>query len=182
MEHIVDTIIPFSSLKSGVYHYDFTLDDSFFSDYKNEKIQGGNVVFNVKLDRKERTLMFFFTYSGTVHTQCDRCLGELDWPIEGSQTLCVKFSDTEQSDDEEVVILPEKATQIDLAQWLYEYVAVAMPIQVLHPDDPSGAPTCDPEMMQFLSNEDDTTSSHDTDPDPRWAALEALKQDASQTN
>ena len=30
MECNVDTEIQFSGLKSGIYHYDYTLDDSFF--------------------------------------------------------------------------------------------------------------------------------------------------------
>lgn len=177
MEHNVDTIIQFSSLKPGVYHYDFTLDDAFFSEYKNEKILGGKVVFNVKLDRKERMMMLFFDYSGTVQTQCDRCLGEMEWPLHGEQVLCVKFSDTERSDDEEVVILPEKESQIDLAQWMYEYVAVAIPIQTLHPDAPDGTPTCDPEMLKFL-NGNDNSPAEQTATDPRWAALQALKEGA----
>jgi len=177
MERSVDTEIQFSGLKSGVYHYDFTLSDGFFSDYKNEKILGGNVVFNVKLEKKERLLTFFFTYSGTVRTTCDRCLEEMDWPVEGEQTLFVKFSDTEHSDDEDVVILPEKAFKIDLAQWMYEYVAVALPIQCTHPDDANGEPTCDPEMLKYISaqDEDGEEGQHEGETDPRWEALRQLK-------
>ena len=177
MEHNDDTTIQFSGLKPGVYHYDFALDDSFFSTYKNEKILGGKVVFDVKMEKKERLIMFFFDYSGEVRTTCDRCLDELTMPIAGSESLCVKFSDTEQSDDEDVVFLPEKAHSIDLAQWMYEYVAVAMPIQCVHPDDAEGNPTCDPEMMQYLT-EDATPDNpeEERETDPRWDVLKTLKK------
>ena len=173
MEHYADTEIQFSGLKSGVYNYDYTLGDSFFSEYKNEKILGGEVVFRVKLEKKERLMMFFFTYSGKVRTVCDRCLEEMDWPVEGEQTLCVKISDTEESDDEDVVILPEKEFKIDLAQWMYEYVVIAMPIQCIHPDDEEGNPTCNPEMMKFLSQEHQE-ESESGETDPRWDALKEL--------
>ena len=186
MECNVDTEIQFSGLKSGIYQFDYTLDDSFFSDFKNEKILGGKVFFDVKLEKKERLMLFFFAYSGKVRTTCDRCLDEIEWPIEGKETLCVKLSDTETSDDENVVILPESAFKIDLAQWMYEFVAVSMPIRCVHPDDADGNPTCDPEMMKYLSDEDwneeeeeengDDNENGDTEIDPRWSALLKLKK------
>ena len=176
MERNVDTIIKFSGLKSGTYQYDFTLDNSFFSDYKNEKILDANVVFDVKLEKKERMMMFYFAYSGTLTTTCDRCLGEMTLPIEGTQRLCVKFGDNEQCDNEDVVILPESEYKIDLAQWMYEYVAVSIPLQCVHPDDEEGNPTCDPEMMKYISEEEgeQQQTSEDTI-DPRWEALKNLK-------
>ena len=173
MEHNVDTEIQFSGLKSGTYSYDFTLDNSFFSDYKNEKILGGKVLFNVRLEKKERLMMFFFTWSGSVLTTCDRCLQEMQWPVEGEESLCVKFSDDETSDDENVVFLPEKECKIDLAQWMYEYVAVQMPIQCIHPDDEDGQPTCDPEMMAYINASEPAEEASD-EIDPRWEALREL--------
>ena len=179
MEHKVDTTIQFSGLKSGVYHYDYTLDDSFFSDYKNEKILSAKVVFDVKMEKSERMLVFHFTFSGEVRTTCDRCLGEMPWPVEGEQTLYVKFSDTEQSDDEDVAILPESAYKIDLAQWMYEYVAIEMPIQCVHPDDENGEPTCDPEMLKYLTEEQEESGHEESETtnDPRWDALKKLKSE-----
>ena len=181
MECNVDTEIQFSGLKSGIYHYEYTLDDSFFSEYKNEKILGGKVFFDVKLEKKERLMLFYFSYSGEVRTTCDRCLDEMEWPVEGEETLCVKLSDTETSDDEDVVILPESAYKIDLAQWMYEYVAVSMPIQCMHPDDADGNSTCNPEMMQYISEEtdaleDEGAPAESDEIDPRWEALLKLKK------
>lgn len=175
MGQSVDTTIQFSGLKPGIYTYTYTLDDGFFSEYKNEKILGGNVVFDVKLERKERMMLFHFDYTGMVLTTCDRCLGELEWPVEGEQTLCVKVSDTEESDDENVVILPEKAYEIDLSQWMYEYVAVSMPIQCIHPDDENGETTCDPEMTQYLRAAGTDEREHEPETDPRWDALKQLR-------
>lgn len=175
MTHKTDTEIKFSGLKSGVYTFNFILDDAFFLEWKNEKIQGGNVAFDVRLERNERFMMFFFTFSGVVKTTCDRCLGEMTLPVEGEQELCVKFSDTEHSDDENVVFLPEKESTINLAQWMYEYVAVSIPIQCIHPDDENGNTTCDPEMMKYMTTE--VQENEEQVVDPRWAALKALKEE-----
>ena len=88
------------------------------------------------------------------------------------------MGDTETSDDEDVVILPESAYKIDLAQWMYEYVAVSMPIQCMHPDDADGNSTCNPEMMQYISEEteDEGAPAENEEIDPRWEALLKLKK------
>ena len=160
MEQSVDTTIQFSGLKSGVYHYDYTLDNSFFSEYKNEKILDANVVFDVKLEKSERMMMFYFAYSGEVTTMCDRCLGEMQLPIEGEQTLCVKFSDNEQSDNEDVIILHENELLILFAGTL-----------------DLGLGTCDPEMLKYISEESngEPTPTDEEAIDPRWEALKQLK-------
>ena len=175
MNRYRDAEIQFSGLKSGSYDYHFTLEKAFFECFETEILTDGRVDFEVKLEKSERMLMFHFTFSGQVQTQCDRCLGELDVPVSGSQTLCVKFSDTETSEDVDVVFLPEGAYQIDLAQWMYEYVAVSMPMQHVHPEG-----QCDEEMLQYITEaheEDDETEVRELgegETDPRWAALKNL--------
>lgn len=172
MKPKVDTIIQFSGLKPGRYEYDYTLDNAFFEEFENEELREGNINFEVILERKERMLMLTFSFEGIVKSICDRCLGELDVPVEGKETLCVKFSDTETSDSEDVVILPEKAYQIDLAQWMYEYVAVSMPMHKVHPEG-----ECDAEMLKYIKEEcveELESEGNGSEIDPRWSALKEL--------
>lgn len=175
MEPKVDTIIQFSGLKCATYTFKYELGKDFLEPFKNENLSDCKVFFEVKLEKKERLLMFYFTFEGEVMTVCDRCLGEMSVPVSGNNTLCVKFSDTEVSDDEDVVFLPEKECKIDLAQWMYEYIAVAMPLQCVHADDEDGNPTCDPEMMKYITTESETEQNAEEEIDPRWAVLKNLK-------
>lgn len=176
----IDTTIQFSGLKSGKYEYNYALDSSFFLQFENEELRDGNVDFAVNLERNERLLLINFTFHGIVKSTCDRCLGEIEIPVEGEQTLYVKFSDTETTEDENVVFLPEDAYQIDLAQWMYEYVAVSLPMQKIHPEG-----MCDPEMLKYITGESgDEAAEDDSDEvvktlpdgetDPRWNALKQL--------
>ncbi len=168
MGRIDDRKIHFTSLKSGVYTYSYQLDNTFFEDFKNEEIKGGKVNFDVKMERREHILLFTFSFKGQVNTLCDRCLGEMSVDIEGEEQLNVRFSDTEQSEDEETVILPESADEIDLTPWLYEYVAVRIPLQHMHPEG-----ECDPEVTKYIT--DDMSERDDDYIDPRWEALKELK-------
>jgi hypothetical protein len=104
-----DMIIRFSGLKPGVYNYGFDLADEFFEEYENDEIAGGKVKIDVVMERMEHMLMFTFRLNGEVTTFCDRCLGKMNVPVDGEEHLCVRFSDTETTDDENVVILPENA-------------------------------------------------------------------------
>ena len=172
MKPKVDTVVQFSGLKPGKYEYDYTLDSAFFEEFENDELREGSVDFRVILDKKERMLMFTFSFKGTVKSICDRCLGELDVPVEGESALCVKFSDTETSDNEDVVILPETAYKIDLAQWMYEYVVVSLPMQKVHPEG-----ECDAEMLKYITEgreEETEPAEGDGETDPRWSALKDL--------
>ena len=179
MKPKIDTIVQFSNLKPGKYTYAYTLDNTFFEGFENEELREGKVDFEVILERRERMLVFDFRFKGEVYTTCDRCLGEMVLPVEGEERLCVKFSDTDTSEDENVTYLPEGAYQIDLGQWMYEYVAVRVPIQKVHPEG-----QCNPEMLQYLSEEESPERASteeevvkelsEGESDPRWDALKQL--------
>ena len=168
MSRNVDTTVRFSGLKSGRYTYSFDLKKDFFDSFENEEICDAEVHFEAVLEKTERVMMFDFDLKGEVTTVCDRCLGELKIPIEGHESLNVRLSDTEKSDDENVAILPEGAFEIDLAQWLYEYVAVRIPMQHIHPDG-----ECDSTVTRYIADDESLKASDSID--PRWAALNELK-------
>lgn len=164
-----DMTIQFSGLKPGKYTYEYALNKSFFDEFENEEIEDINIKFAVEMERMEHMLMFDFKFEGELTTRCDRCLGGMTIPISGEEHMNVRFSDTEVCDDEDVVVLPESAFEIDLAQWLYEYVAVRIPMQHLHPEG-----ECDPEMVKYIVSDEEMVKNVD-DVDPRWEALRNLK-------
>lgn len=184
------TEIEFSGLKPGIYDFDFELDKSFFEPYSNEKLSNGDVNFHVKMEKTEHLMTLSLSFSGTVETICDRCLAPLTIPIEGEETMNVKFSDTAVSESYDEIVLPTNAYKVDLAQQFYEMAIVSMPLQCVHPDDEDGNPTCDPTMLQYISgstdaggNEEDDNvprdegaDKDDSEIDPRWEALKALRE------
>ena len=179
MKPKTDTVVQFSGLKPGRYTYSYALDNSFFEGFENEELREGKVDFEVILERRERMLVFDFRFHGEIYTVCDRCLGAMVLPVAGEEQLCVKFSDTDTSEDEDVTYLPESAYQIDLAQWMYEYVAVRVPMQKVHPEG-----RCNPEMLKYLSDEASPEAAGteaevvgelgEGESDPRWDALKLL--------
>jgi len=72
-------------------------------------------------------------------------------------------------ESEDVVVIPETEYQFDLSSYIYEFIHLALPARLLHPDDENGNSTCDPDMLLRL----DTLRTPDT-VDPRWEALRKL--------
>ena len=161
-----DRIVRFSGVKPGTYDYTIVLGDDFFGEFENEEIEGGKVVFEVRMRRSERVTMLEFAFGGTLRMRCDRCLGDMELKVEGEESLNIRFSDTEQSEDENTVVLPEDAHELDLSPWLYEFVAVRIPMQHTHPEG-----ECDPATVSLFSD----GSRSDGECDPRWEALKELK-------
>ena len=169
-----DTTVRFSGLKSGRYSYRFELGKDFFDRFENEEIRDGKVEIDAVLEKTERVMVMKFTLRGEVTTLCDRCLGEMRVPIEGEESLNIRLSDDEESDDENVAILPEGAFEIDLAQWLYEYVAVRIPMQHIHAEG-----ECDEATVSYRKSEEELQGEREAnrEADPRWAALKELKDE-----
>jgi uncharacterized metal-binding protein YceD (DUF177 family) len=75
-------------------------------------------------------------------------------------------------ESEDVIVIPETEYQFNLAPYIYEFIHLALPAQIIHPDDEYGDSTCDPEMLRILN-----TLAPSESVDPRWEALKKLNTD-----
>lgn len=172
--------------------YEYNIGDDFFAAIDG-LIQRGDVCCKVECLSAGSIVKFRVHSVGKVIVPCDRCLSDLDVRIETTDELNVKLG-TEYSDDGECVVVPEADGYIDLSQFIYEFIALSMPITCCH--EPG---KCDDAMMRELSkyqstrsgNEDDEAADSETeeeqDPsvsdgedsvepvDSRWAVLKQLK-------
>ena len=74
-------------------------------------------------------------------------------------------------DDPDIITIHAEEPVLDLKQYFYEYILLALPIQRIHPDDSEGNSTCDPHMLEKLQEH----IVNDIDEkDPRWDELKKL--------
>ena len=78
---------------------------------------------------------------------CDRCLEEFMMPVGYTGTLAVRYSETEQESDGEVMWIGPSETEIDLSQYIYESICLNLPYQRVHPVGSNGKSGCDPDML-----------------------------------
>ncbi|MDR1896917.1 MAG: DUF177 domain-containing protein [Prevotellaceae bacterium] len=99
-------------------------------------------------------------FSGKITVPCDRCLEELEVRIKGKNFLSARFGEEPESDEneenlEDIIYLNPEDEEIDLTNYVYESVCLALPIQRVHANDKNGASLCNPEMLKYISNSKD---------------------------
>jgi uncharacterized metal-binding protein YceD (DUF177 family) len=162
-------IIPFSGLKVGNHNFTFEIDDKFFEHFEYSEIKKGKLHINCLLEKQLRMMVLYFDIAGTVRVPCDRCAEEFDQAVEGSFKLIVKFGLDHTEEAEDILVITEKEHELDISQFLYEYVHLLLPIKKVHGTDETGNSLCNPEVIRYIKE----TEDHPVD--PRWEVLKKLK-------
>jgi uncharacterized protein len=175
--------IAFKGLKDGEHVFEYKLKDAFFELFEQSQVETGDLLATVTLIKSSRMLEFRFSIEGEVGTVCDRCLADVNVPIDYEGTLYVNFGDEYAEPTEEIVVIPHEAHTFNIASFLYEFIVVSVPIRHIHPDNEDGTPGCDPEMLVRLeeymvhddiSAPDEEEIEDEESIDPRWDELKKL--------
>lgn len=163
--------IDLNELKDGLTSLQFNLDDAWFQSLDEADIKRGSVSVSVNVRRTENCFELSFHTEGTVNIPCDICLDDMEQPINCDNRLVAKFGE-EYSEDDDLVTVPESDGVLDVAWFIYEFIALNIPIKHVH------APgKCNPAMIKALQEHSATRSSDEDSEaiDPRWSGLEKLK-------
>jgi len=150
------------------------IDNNFFALIDAPEVQKGKATVQVTVTKKTGTFLLDFDIHGHVIVTCDRCLDEMEQPIDTTGTLSVKLGN-DFGEEGDTVIVPERDGFINVAWYIYEFVALAIPLKHVH------APgKCNREMMDKLrkhtSKEEggEALGGDPTETDPRWDALKEI--------
>jgi uncharacterized metal-binding protein YceD (DUF177 family) len=158
--------VPIYGMKEGVYEYGFTAGMEFFEYFGNPDLTTGSLEILLKVVRRSQFLEFHFEVRGTLRVVCDRCLEEFDYPVESSELLYLRFGEGYEEVDDNVLVIPKEESKFNIAQHVYEYAMLSLPLQKTHPDG-----RCNPEMLKKL---EDHRRLKPEETDPRWDILKKL--------
>ena len=161
--------LPILGLKYGIHQYQFLIEDTFFKEFDDAFVNQGNINMDVTLDKRNDMLIFHFVFSGTIVTDCDRCLAMINLPIKGDYQLIVKYSIELKEDDGDVVFIDPATTEFSIAQYAYEFIALSVPILRQYDCNKDQNPPCDFEMLNRLVQEVKIEDSN-----PAWDILKNL--------
>lgn len=182
--------IPLRGLSEGKHEFKYDLDKSFFAliDDGTAEIKRGDLKVVVALKKTSATFELNFDIAGTVQVPCDRCLDDINMEVDTKNKLIVKFGAEYSEESDEIVIIPEADGEINIAWFLYEFIALSLPTKKVHPPG-----TCNKAMSSKLNkhrvkssddeseeNADDDVSMDDEDSsfsDPRWDSLKDVSVD-----
>lgn len=163
--------IDLKELKEGLTSLEFSLGDAWFQSLDEADIKRGSVDVSINVRRTENYFELSFHTEGIVNVPCDICLDDMEQPINCDNRLVAKFGE-EYSEDDDLVTVAENEGILDVAWFIYEFIALNIPIKHVH------APgKCNPAMIKALEEHSATRSSDEGEEaiDPRWSGLEKLK-------
>jgi uncharacterized metal-binding protein YceD (DUF177 family) len=163
--------IPISGLKEGRQTFDFKINKAFFEQFEESDVKEGELCITVEADKRSSHAELNIRISGTVTIACDRCLGLFPWQLDCENRLLVKFGKFFDESDPEITTVPADENELDMSQYFYEYVLLALPIKRIHPDDSKGSSACDPVMIKKLKEH---VVIEEEKKDPRWEELKKL--------
>ncbi len=179
------------NLKNKEYQYSFLIENDFFAQFEASLIEEANVEVMLTMNKSETMVQLFFHFVGTVQLVCDRSLEIFDYPLNFEEKMIFKYGEEEEVISEELEVISRNRTFIDLSQYFYEFINLAIPMKRLHPkflseqgeeDDDSDdnllmVYQCGGENEEEENAEDSNDAQGDPQiGDPRWEALKKLKK------
>ena len=177
MNKLNEYLIQFVGLKLGKHQFDYQIDNSFFEHFEYEDFSNASIHVEVVLEKKSTLLELTIKHKGTVYVPCDLTGEFFNLSIKSKIKLIVKFGDTFNNDNEELLILPYGEYEINIAQYIYESIILSVPAKRVHPGIKDGSLQSKTlEILEKLAPKEAKTAEIKNN-DPRWDDLKKLLTD-----
>lgn len=170
--------IAFAGLKDGKHEFTYDIDNAFFEKFDFNDFNSSSVTITISMDKRPTIMDLDFIANGSVNVQCDVTNEPFDLPIDAQMDLVVKFGSTFNDENEELLILPHGEYELNVAQYIYEMLVLAVPVKKVHPGIEDGTLQSDiVAKLEELKPKADFLKTQNEQIDPRWDALKKLKTD-----
>lgn len=119
-------------MKETNAHYEFLLDNDFFTAIDSPELQKGKVYVVLDVKKSAQAFELNFRTEGVVVVLCDRCLDEMDQEVTSKDKIFVKFGAAYADEGDNLIIVPEEEGDINVAWIMYEFIALAIPMKHVH--------------------------------------------------
>jgi len=186
LEKLAQMKLSIASLPFGSQQFDYHVDGKFFNEIEVSEVRSGSVDVAISVTHTQEGIYDLdFVCNGVITIPCDRCLDDMELPVDATYHLTVKIGDTLDDSLDNVLVIPSSWRTLDLEPIVRDTVLLTIPMMHVHSPG-----ECNEEMLGRLeqhsargynSDEDfdeppHSESSADSDIDPRWAALRQLKE------
>lgn len=174
-----DYDIAFVGLRPGVHEYEYAITDKFFEAYQEQDFKNCNAQIKLTLDKKNGFMLLKFEIGGNLEVTCDRC-GSLNLPLQlwDEFNIVVKLVDdpevmNEQEEDPDVYYISRGESHLHIADWIYEFINLSIPMQKMCDEAEMGSSFCNKEALDILKKMDHEPEQQEN---PIWKDLEKLKK------
>ena len=170
--------IQFVGIKLGSHQYEYKIEQTFFELFEFEEYNSVDVKIKLQLEKKTTLLELQFLAEGFVNVNCDVTNKPYNQAIQSEFSLVVKFGHEYNDDNESILVIPHGAYEVNVAQYIYELIVLAVPQKRIHPGVEDGSLDSDilKTLEKFSPKGSKANNSH-KDTDPRWDSLKKLLTD-----
>jgi len=161
-------VLPISGLLDGAHYFLFQVDDRFFSHFEKSLITAGAFEVKLEFDKRPDLAILHFDFQGHITVNCDRCLELIQIPVSGRNELLIKFG-RQAEEEEEIIYLPWKVENLNVAKYIYEFITLAMPLIKKYDCEMDPHAHCNEEVLKYLRLPD-----IENDKDSVWSDLKKL--------
>ncbi len=181
--------LPLKSLTEGTHEFDYRLDKQFFVNMDYADVRDANLDVHLTVNYHRDIYALTFHITGTVTLLCDRCLDDLELPVDTTYTVDVEYGDDYNDDTDGLLIIPQSDNTLNVAYMLFDTVVLCLPMKHVHPlgkcnramsallkkhraQGTGEDAELQNEMLDSIDDLDDSTTGRSSD--PRWDALRGL--------
>ena len=177
MSHRREFEIAFVGLRPGVHEYSYEIKDKFFETFQQQDFSHCKAHVKLTLDKKSSLMLLKFEIGGSVDVACDRCNNQLPLELWDEFNITVKMMDeaelmNEQEDDPDVYYISRSESHIDVANWIYEFINLSIPMQKVCSYEKMDGPHCNKAALDMLKKLEQTKEESTN---PIWKGLEKFK-------
>jgi uncharacterized metal-binding protein YceD (DUF177 family) len=156
-------------LENKQHLHEFEGGDDFFVALEQELVAKGNFKATVVLDKSETMIQMVYKIVGSVELTCDRSLDVFDFPFDITQKMILKFSDRTEEVTEELMLIDRNTQYINVAQDVFDFIGLQIPIKKLHPRFTQDEITYESLMKKFEDEyEEEDFNEEDEDDDDNF--------------
>ena len=167
--------IPFAGLKEGKHQFQYEINNSFFENFEYKEFNDAKVQVIIAFQKKSNLLELGFNAKGTVNVNCDLSNEPYDQQVKGKLDLVVKFGEVFNDESDELLILPHGEHTLNVAQYIYEMIVLAVPAKRVHPGIKDGS--LNSEILKKIKELSPKETQQNSNIDPRWDTLKKLLTD-----
>ena len=165
--------IAFVGLKAGKHDFNYEINQEFFDLFETEQeFFNPEISVDVHLDKHTTFLEFFINVSGTVQLICDISTDEFSENIMNDLKILVKFGEEYDDSNEDIITIPQKDSDFNIANLIYETVVLSIPMKKVAPsvrDNDEYEKLLEKYSPKPIEEEEEQST------DPRWEALKKLR-------
>jgi uncharacterized metal-binding protein YceD (DUF177 family) len=170
--------IAFVGLKPGIHEYNYVIDDRFFEVFQQQDFRHCKANVKLLLDKKSGFILLKFEIGGALEVTCDRCNNNLPLELWDEFNITVKMVEEPelmngQEDDPDVYYISRNESHIDVANWIYEFINLSLPMQKTCGYEKMDGPYCNATARDLLKKLE--TEENEMKENPIWKGLEKFK-------